>query len=68
MRSAAHEQKILESIQRVAYCTECLEDYLSGSLIAFGETWRHLCWRCYRKALRDIRHDVVVKPGKNAPR
>lgn len=66
MRSAAHEKRILENIQHVAYCTECLEDYLSYSLISFGNTWKHLCWNCYRKALREMRHDVVGKPHKNS--
>ena len=68
MSSAAHEKRILENIQQVAYCTECLEDYLSYSLITFGNTWKHLCWNCYRKALRDIRHDVVAKPEGNSGR
>ena len=54
VKSAAHEKKILENVQEVSYCTECLEDYLSHSLIQFGNTWKHLCWRCYRKALREI--------------
>lgn len=63
---AAHEQKILEHIQEVSYCTECLEDYLSHSLIQFGATWKHLCWRCYRKALRQIRQEVVSKRDKNS--
>jgi hypothetical protein len=65
VNSAAHEKKILESIQQVSYCTECLEDYLSYSLIPFGNTWKFLCWKCYRKALRQIRQEVVAKRDKN---
>ena len=61
VKSAAHERKILQNIQQVSYCTECLEDYLSYSLIPFGNTWKHLCWRCYRKALREIRQGVVAR-------
>jgi hypothetical protein len=55
MRSAAHEKKILENIQRVAFCTECLEDFLDYSLIPFGSTWKFLCWKCYRDAVKQAR-------------
>jgi hypothetical protein len=65
VNSAAHEKKILESVQQVSYCTECLEDYLSYSLIPFGNTWKYLCWKCYRKALRQIRQEVVAKRDQN---
>ena len=66
VKSAAHERKILENIQQVSYCTDCLEDYLSYSLIPFGSTWKHLCWRCYRKALREIRQGVVARRDRSA--
>lgn len=65
MKSAAHEKKILENIQQLSYCTECLEDYLAYSLIPFGNTSKFLCWKCYRKALREIRQEVVAKRDKN---
>jgi hypothetical protein len=65
VNSAAHEKKILEYVQQVSYCTECLEDYLSYSLIPFGNTWKYLCWKCYRKALRQIRQEVVAKRDQN---
>ena len=61
VNSASHEKKILENIQELSYCTECLEEYLSYSLIPFGNTWKYLCWKCYRKALRQISQDVVAK-------
>ena len=66
MRSAAHEKKILENILEVAYCTECLEDYLFCSLIPFSDTWKHPCWRCYRNAIRRIREEVIAKRGNNS--
>jgi hypothetical protein len=66
MRSAAHEKKILDNIQQVAYCTECLEDFLSYSLIQFGNTSKHLCWKCYRNAIRQMRQDVLAKRDKSS--
>jgi hypothetical protein len=66
MRSASHEKKILENIQEISYCTECMEDFLSHSLIQFGNTWKHLCWKCYRKALRDMRQEIVRKRDANS--
>jgi hypothetical protein len=66
MRTAAHEKKILENIEELAYCTACQEDYPSHSLISVGKSWRHLCWPCYRKALVDIRQDTASKPGRNS--
>ena len=59
------QKKILENIQQVSYCTECLEDYLSYSLIPFGNTWKYLCWRCYRTALRQIRPGVIAKRDRD---
>ena len=55
MRNAAHEQKILENIQRVSFCTECFEDYLDYSLIPYGTSWKYLCWKCYREAIKKAR-------------
>jgi hypothetical protein len=66
MRSAAHEKKILENIQGVSYCTECLDDYLSYSLIPFSSPWKHLCWKCYRDAIRQIRQEISGKRDKNS--
>jgi len=65
MRTATHEKKILENIERVAFCTECLEDYLTHSLIPYGKSWKHLCWKCYRQALRQIRAAHAPDGGKN---
>ena len=65
MSRAAHEQKILDNIRQVSYCTECFEDYFSHSLIPFDNTWKYLCWRCYRKALREIRQSTVSRRDKN---
>jgi hypothetical protein len=66
MKSSAHEKKILENILEVTYCTECLEDYLFYSLIQFGNTWKHLCWGCYRNAIRQIREEVTAKRDNNS--
>jgi hypothetical protein len=55
MRTAAHEKKILENVERVAFCTECFEDYLAYSLIPYGKSWKYLCWKCYRSAVKQIR-------------
>ena len=68
MRSAAHEKKILENIQRVSYCTECLEDYLDYSLIPYESSWRYLCWKCYREAVKKTRATEALKQAKNPPR
>jgi hypothetical protein len=59
MSRADHEKKILENIQRVSYCTECFQDYPAYTLIRFGNTWKLLCWECYRSALRQVRQDVI---------
>jgi hypothetical protein len=66
MRSAAHEKKILENIERVAYCTECFEDYLTYSLIPYGKSWKYLCWKCYRSAIKQIRATDAPAAGKNS--
>jgi len=64
MRSAAHEKKILENIERVAYCTECFEDYLTYSLIPYGKSWKYLCWKCYRSAIKQVRATEAPAAGK----
>ncbi|MGD0965522.1 MAG: hypothetical protein ABSA57_16650 [Candidatus Acidiferrales bacterium] len=64
MRSAAHEKKILDNIQRVAFCTECLEDFLDYSLIPFGSSWKYLCWKCYRDAVKKTREIDAAKKIK----
>jgi hypothetical protein len=68
MRSAAHEKKILDNIQRVAFCTECLEDFLDYSLIPFGSSWKYLCWKCYRDAVKQARETDAAKQTKNSLR
>jgi hypothetical protein len=65
MRSAAHEKKILENIERVAYCTACLEDYLAYSLIPYGQSWKYLCWKCYRLAVKQVSATDASKGGKS---
>jgi hypothetical protein len=66
MRSAAHEKKILENIEKVAYCTECFEDYLAYSLIPYGKSWKYLCWKCYRSAIKQNRAIEAPTAGKNS--
>jgi hypothetical protein len=68
MRSASHEKKILDNIQRVAFCTECLEDFLDYSLIPFGTSWKYLCWKCYRDAVKQAREADAAKQTKNSLR
>ena len=68
MRSAAHEKKILENIQRVAFCTECLEDFLDYSLIPFGTSWKFLCWKCYRDAVKQAREADATQPAQKQTR
>jgi len=65
MRTAAHEKKILENVEKVAFCTECLEDYLAYSLIPYGKSWKYLCWKCYRLAIKQIRAADAPNDGKN---
>jgi hypothetical protein len=68
MKSAAHEKKILDNIQRVAFCTQCLEDFLDYSLIPFGSSWKYLCWKCYRDAVKQAREADTSKQAKNPAR
>ncbi len=69
MRSASHEKKILENIQRLSFCTECLEDFLDYSLIPFGSTWKYLCWKCYRDAVKQAREkDALSQTNSTARR
>jgi hypothetical protein len=48
MISVTHELKILDSIEELAYCTECLKDSASEELTQRGESWHYVCPHCQR--------------------
>lgn len=48
MTSLTHELKILDSIEELAFCTECLQDFPSEKLIQGKKDWQYLCTRCHR--------------------
>lgn len=50
MTSITHELMILDSIETAAFCTECLQDYLSCALTQIGSSRHYLCFACYEKA------------------
>ena len=65
VNSAAHEKKILEYVQQVSYCTECLEDYLVLLADSFRQHLEIPLLEVLPKALRQIRQEVVAKRDKN---
>jgi hypothetical protein len=50
MKKLTHEEKILQNIEELCYCTDCLQDYLGYLLVPLGQSWQRLCPRCYRIA------------------
>jgi len=48
MTSLTHEQKILDNIEELAFCTKCLHDFQAEKLIQSDDAWKYLCPRCHR--------------------
>jgi hypothetical protein len=43
-----HEQKILDNIHELAFCTECLQDFPLDKLSQQAVPWQYRCSRCHR--------------------
>jgi hypothetical protein len=70
MTSVAHELMILDSIETAAFCTECLQDYLSCALTQIGSSRHYLCFACYEQARQHAaaaRSKSLTK-GSSSPR
>jgi hypothetical protein len=66
MRTLTHEEKILQNIQELSYCTECLLDFLDFALVESGSGWEHLCPRCYHRARERQANGISKQPGAAA--
>jgi len=66
MKARNHEEKILQNIQEISYCTECFLDFLDFALVQYGASWQYLCPRCYHRAREskaEMRRELPGYPG-----